>query len=174
MVHPDYQYDPTVLPQLIAPITRGESDVMLGSRLKSVSAIQVLRQGMPWWKYLANRFLSSLENRCFGLALSEYHTGYRAFSREVLEAVNYTMNSDGFIFDQEIIAECVAARFRIAEIAVPVRYFPEASSASFTQSMVYGFRILWLLFRFLLHKWGIRRGRQFESLRSRYQRLSIG
>jgi hypothetical protein len=86
---------------------------------------------MPWWKYVSNRFLTGVENLAFGLHLSEFHTGYRAFSREVLEAVNFRMNSDGFVFDQEIIAQTVAGRFRIAEIAVPVRYFPEASSASF-------------------------------------------
>ena len=168
MVHPDYQYDPTLIPQLIAPITRGEADLVLGSRIKGGSAIQ---QGMPWWKYVSNRFLTQLENWVFALALSEFHTGYRAFRREVLETVNFTMNSDSFIFDQEIIAQAVDARFRIAEIPVPVRYFPDASSASFAQSVGYGLRILLLLVRFLLHRWGIFRNRQFESLRARYTRL---
>src|SRR5437667_97297 len=116
MVHPDYQYDPRLVPQIIEPILRGEADVVLGSRLKTGSA---LRQGMPWWKYVSNRFLTALENRAFRLRLSEFHTGYRAFRREVLERVNFVLNSDGFVFDQEIIAQVVAARFRIAEIAVP-------------------------------------------------------
>lgn len=169
MVHPDYQYDPALLPQIIAPITREEADLVLGSRLKGGSAI---KQGMPWWKYVANRALTWLENRVFALGLSEFHTGYRAFHRRVLETVNFTMNSDGFIFDQEIIAQTVAARFRITEIPVPVRYFPEASSASFVQSSVYGLRILLLLARFLLYRSGIVRGQQFESLRARYTRLS--
>jgi glycosyltransferase involved in cell wall biosynthesis len=169
MVHPDYQYDPTLLPDIISPILKGEADLVLGSRLKKGSAI---RQGMPWWKYLANRFLTQLENLVFELDHSEFHTGYRAFRREVLEKVNFVMNSDGFVFDQEIIAQAVAARFRIGEVAVPVRYFAEASSASFYQSTVYGFRILLLLSRFLLHKWGILRARQFESLRARYRRLA--
>src|SRR5881396_3242493 len=120
MVHPDYQYDPRLVPRIIEPIVEGEADVVLGSRLKSGLAVA---QGMPWWKYLANRFLTGLENRVFRLSLSEYHTGYRAFRREVLETVNFTANSDGFVFDQEIIAQAVAARFRIAEIAVPTRYF---------------------------------------------------
>jgi len=168
MVHPDYQYDPTLLPQLIAPIVRGEADVVLGSRLKAGSA---LAQGMPWWKYVANRALTWLENRVFGLALSEYHTGYRAFRREVLETVNFWMNSDGFIFDQEIIAQVVAAGFRIGEIAVPTRYFPEASSAGFWASTVYGLRILSTCFWFLLHRHGLRRSRRFDSLRARYRRL---
>ena len=104
-------------------------------------------QGMPWWKYVSNRFLTGVENLSFALDLSEYHTGYRAFSRDVLDAVNFRMNSDGFVFDQEIIAQCVAARFRIAEIAVPVRYFPEASSASFVASCAYGLKILWVVTR---------------------------
>jgi hypothetical protein len=142
--------------------------VVLGSRLKTGSA---LAQGMPWWKYVANRFLTGLENRVFGLRLSEYHTGYRAFRREVLETVNFGANSDGFVFDQEIVAQVVAARFRIAEIAVPTRYFPEASSAGFVASSVYGLRILAVLFWYTVHKLGLRRSRRFDSLRARYHKL---
>jgi glycosyltransferase involved in cell wall biosynthesis len=169
MVHPDYQYDPTLLPQMIEPILQQEADVVLGSRLKAGSA---LAQGMPWWKFAANRVLTWIENRVFRLSLSEYHTGYRAFRREVLESVNFTANSDGFIFDQEIIAQVVAARFRIAEIAVPTRYFPEASSASFLDSSVYGLRILAVLFWYVLHRTGARRSRRFDSIRARYTRLT--
>jgi glycosyltransferase involved in cell wall biosynthesis len=168
MVHPDYQYDPRLVPQIIEPIVSGRADVVLGSRLKEGSA---LAQGMPWWKFVANRFLTWVENRAFGLHLSEYHTGYRAFRRDVLETVNFQANSDGFVFDQEIIAQAVAARLRIAEIAVPTRYFPEASSASFVASSVYGLRILAVLFWYLLNKSGIRRSRRFDSLRARYTRL---
>ena len=168
MVHPDYQYDPTLVPEIIKPIVEGKSDLVLGSRLKEGSAIQ---QGMPWWKYISNRFLTRLENRVFGLDHSEFHTGYRAFKRDVLETVNFSMNSDGFVFDQEIIAQTVAAHFRIGEIAVPVRYFKEASSASFYDSTVYGLRILVVLFRYLLHKWGFLRFKQFESLRARYRKI---
>ncbi len=168
MVHPDYQYDPTLVPQIVAPLLRGEADVVLGSRLKEGSA---LAQGMPWWKFVANRFLTGLENRIFRLSLSEYHTGYRAFRREVLESVNFTANSDGFVFDQEIIAQAVAAGFRIGEIAVPTRYFPDASSAGFVASTVYGLRILALLFWYTLHRRGLRRSRRFDSLRARYRRL---
>ena len=169
MVHPDYQYDPTLVPQIIAPIVDGRADVVLGSRLKSGSA---LAQGMPWWKYAANRFLTGVENRSFGLDLSEYHTGYRAFRREVLETVNFLLNSDNFVFDQEIIGQVVAAGFRIAEIAVPTRYFPAASTAGLLASSVYGFRILTMLFWFVLHRRGIRRSRRFDSLRARYTRLA--
>ncbi|MBI2153414.1 MAG: glycosyltransferase family 2 protein, partial [Candidatus Rokubacteria bacterium] len=149
MVHPAYQYDPTLLPQIIEPIMKGEADLVLGSRLLGAAPIQ---QGMPWWKYVGNRVLTRLENLVFGLSLSEFHTGYRAFRREVLESVNFQINSDGFVFDQEIIAQVVAARFRIAEIAVPVRYFPEASSASFVDSVIYGLKILLLLGRFALYR----------------------
>lgn len=171
MVHPDYQYDPTLLPQIIEPIMKGEADLVLGSRLLGASPIQ---QGMPWWKYVGNRVLTRLENLVFGLSLSEFHTGYRAFRREALESVNFQINSDGFVFDQEIIAQVVAARFRIAEIAVPVRYFPEASSASFVDSVIYGLKILLLLGRFALYRIGLYRSRRFESLRARYSRLAPG
>ena len=166
MVHPDYQYDPTLLPQLIRPIQDGEADVVLGSRLMGASPI---RQGMPWWKYLANRFLTVLENRVFGLHLSEYHTGYRAFRRRVLESVNLQMNSDKFIFDQEIVAQMVDLKFRVTEVPVPTRYFPQASSASFLESSIYGCSILWLLARYLLHHRGILRQRKFDSLERRYR-----
>ena len=171
MVHPDYQYDPRLVPQIIEPIVRGEADVVLGSRLKSGSA---LAQGMPWWKYISNRFLTGAENRAFDLTLSEFHTGYRAFRREVLESVNFALNSDGFVFDQQIIAQVVAGGFRIAEIAVPTRYFPEASSASFSASTVYGLRILMLLARYGLHHHGLWRSRAFDSLRGRYAQLAPG
>jgi len=172
MVHPDYQYDPTLVPKIIEPIVRGEADLVLGSRLKGGGS--AIRHGMPWWKYVSNRFLTGVENLAFGLRLSEFHTGYRAFSREVLEAVNFRMNSDGFVFDQEIIAQTVAARFRIAEIAVPVRYFPEASSASFWVSCVYGLKILWVVTRYLLHLSGIKRSRRLSAIRGRYHRLRPG
>ncbi len=165
MVHPDYQYDPTLLPEIIRPIQRGESDVVLGSRLLGGGA---LRQGMPWWKYVSNRFLTALENLVFGLRLAEYHTGYRAYSREALEAVNLQMNSDNFVFDQEIVAQFVELKLRIAEIPVPTRYFPAASSASFLQSVVYGLSILRVLAGYLLHKSGLVRQRRYQSLQRRY------
>jgi len=165
MVHPDYQYDPTLLPQIIKPIEDGAADVVLGSRLLGGNA---MRQGMPWWKYVSNRFLTGLENKAFGLSLSEYHTGYRAYRREALESVNLEMNSDNFIFDQEIMAQFIELRLRVAEVPVPTRYFPQASSASFVQSSIYGLSILWLLLRFELHRLGVVRQRQFQSLHRRY------
>src|SRR5258705_1024411 len=165
MVHPDYQYDPTLLPQIIRPIQEDKADVVLGSRLLGADP---LAQGMPWWKYYSNRFLTLLENKAFGLNLAEYHTGYRAFTRLALESVNLQMNSDAFIFDQEIMAQVVQVKMRVAEIPVPTRYFAQASSASFGQSLVYGLSILWVLAKFLMHRSGIRRQRQFESLERRY------
>ena len=166
MVHPDYQYDPKLLPEIIQPIQEGKADVVLGSRLLGASPMQ---QGMPWWKFVSNRFLTWLENAVFGLKLSEYHTGYRAFRRAALELVNLDMNSDKFIFDQEIMAQMVELKLRFAEVPVPTRYFTEASSASFWQSSVYGCSILWLLLRYVIHHAGIFRQRQFESLTARYR-----
>jgi glycosyltransferase involved in cell wall biosynthesis len=166
MVHPDYQYDPTLLPEVIRPIQEGSADVVLGSRLMGKSPIE---QGMPWWKYISNRFLTWAENVTFGLHLSEYHTGYRAFRREVLESVNLETNSDQFIFDQEIVAQIVALRMRIAEVPVPTRYFAQASSASLFQSTIYGFSILMLLAKYMLYRMGWGYQRQFDSLQRRYR-----
>ena len=171
MVHPDYQYDPTLLPEVMRPIQEGRADIVLGSRLLGLNP---MKQGMPWWKYYANRFLTRVENLVFGLKLSEYHTGYRAFHREVLESVNLAMNSDKFIFDQEILAQAIELGRRITEVPVPTRYFPQASSASFSQSVVYGLQILSLLARYWLHHSGLIRQRQFESLSHRYSSESGG
>ena len=121
---------------------------------------------------ISNRFLTGIENAAFGLKLSEYHTGYRAYRREALESVNLDMNSDNFIFDQEIMAQFVELRMRVAEVPVPTRYFPQASSASFVQSSIYGMSILWLLLRYELHRRGMMKQRQFESLHRRYSGVS--
>ena len=154
MVHPDYQYDPKLLPDIVKPIEEGVADVVFGSRMMGTSAY---RQGMPWWKYLANRLLTQMENWVFGLNLSEFHTGYRAYSRNALESVNFLANSDNFVFDQDIVAQLVGCNFKIVEIPVPVRYFPEASSASLVASCIYGLKIIALLGRVILHrrKWYI-------------------
>jgi glycosyltransferase involved in cell wall biosynthesis len=142
MLHPDYQYDATRIPELIAPIVAGEADMCLGSRFLG----DPLAGGMPMWKYVANRFLTGMENRVFGLRLSEYHTGFRAYSRRLLDSIDYHANSDDFVFDQELVSQVVAAGFRIAETAVPTRYFAEASSVNFRRSVIYGtgtLRVLW-------------------------------
>jgi hypothetical protein len=156
----------------VHPIAAGTADVVFGSRLKDNPRQSALAQGMPWWKFVSNKALTWLENRVFGLGLSEFHTGYRVYSRRALEHVNYQANADGFIFDQEIVAQVVGAGFRISEIAVPTRYFAEASSASFGDSVVYGLKILSVLFWYSLHRRGIRRSRRFDSLRGRYTRLT--
>jgi glycosyltransferase involved in cell wall biosynthesis len=168
MVHPDYQYDPRLLPEIIRPIQQHTADVVLGSRLADGTA-QTFAGGMPWWKLLSNRLLTWVENRALGLHLSEYHTGYRAYRREVLETVNLSRNADRFIFDQEILVQIVAAGFRISEVAVPTRYFAEASTVGFFTSVRYGLDILRLMARYQAHHWGWLPQRQFQSLRHRYR-----
>jgi glycosyltransferase involved in cell wall biosynthesis len=154
MLHPDYQYDATRIPQLVDPILAGEADLMLGSRFLG----DPLAGGMPRWKYLSNRFLTGVENLVFGLRLSEYHTGLRAYSRRLLERIPYDLNSDDFVFDQDLIAQVVAASgMRIGEIAVPTRYFEEASSVGLRRSVVYGLSTLRVVGRYLLHRTGLRR-----------------
>jgi glycosyltransferase involved in cell wall biosynthesis len=138
MLHPDYQYDATRIPELIAPILGDEADMMLGSRFLG----DPLAGGMPRWKYVANRFLTEAQNRVYGLRMSEYHTGFRAYSRRVLEAIDYHTNSDDFVFDQQLVGQVVRAGFRIGEIPVPTRYFAEASSVNFRRSVVYGLATL--------------------------------
>jgi glycosyltransferase involved in cell wall biosynthesis len=158
MLHPDYQYDATRIPDLVAPIADGERDLMLGSRFLG----DPLAGGMPRWKYFANRFLTTLENVAFGLRLSEYHTGLRAYSRRLLETIPFSRNSDNFVFDQELIAQVVAAGMadRIGEIAVPTRYFTEASSVGFRRSVVYGLSTLQVIVRYLLHRLRLRPSRK--------------
>jgi glycosyltransferase involved in cell wall biosynthesis len=167
MLHPDYQYDPTLLPNVVAPIKAGEADVVLGSRLLGGN---VMQQGMPWWKFLGNRFLTGVQNWVLGQELSEYHTGYRAFSRRVLEEVPFLLNSDNFVFDQEMLVQTIHLGFSIKEVPVPTRYFAEASSASFTASVRYGLSILLLLVRYSLHRGSIIAQRQFECFPARYRR----
>jgi glycosyltransferase involved in cell wall biosynthesis len=167
MLHPDYQYDPTLLPNLVAPIKTDEADVVLGSRLLGG---HVVEQGMPWWKFLGNRFLTGIQNWVLEQQLAEYHTGYRAFSRRVLEEVPFLLNSDNFVFDQEMLVQAIHLGFRIKEVPVPTRYFAEASSASFSASVRYGLSILWLLGRYQLHRSLWLNQKQFECFPARYRR----
>ena len=174
MLHPDYQYDSTLVPELVAPIRRGDADMMLGSRFLGG---QVRTGGMPLYKIIANRFLTLCENLVLGLHLSEAHTGFRAYRREVLETIPFLLNSDDFVFDSQVIAQAVAFGFRIGEIGVPTRYFEEASSVNFSRSVVYGFATLWTLVRFLVHKWRLAEVDQFsQRLRdvvSRYHQAGL-
>lgn len=150
MVHPDYQYDAKLVGVLCEPIVNGRADVMLGSRIQTRT--QVLAGGMPAWKYFANRFLTLFENLAMGLNLSEYHTGFRAFSTEVLKTVPYHKFSDDFVFDQQILISALSYGFNISEIPVPCKYFPQASSINFARSAKYGVLTLWTVFSYLLHQ----------------------
>jgi SAM-dependent methyltransferase len=154
MVHADNQYDPRLLPQMVAPIIDGEADVVIGSRLLNDRAII---GGMPRWKWVGNKFLTWTENMAFRRQYSEYHTGYRAFSAEFLRSVAFLRNSDAFVFDQEIFAQAVASGARVTEIAIPTRYFLDASSVSFRQSVRYGLKTLVVLARFRASETGLMR-----------------
>ncbi len=139
MLHPDYQYTPKLLPSMIGLIADGPYDVVLGSRILGGDA---LAGGMPLYKYLANRFLTAVQNCLTGAKLSEYHTGYRAFSREVLETLPLLENSDDFVFDNQMLAQILLAGFKIGEVSCPTAYFKEASSINFRRSVRYGFGVL--------------------------------
>ena len=158
MIHPDHQYDPTVIPQLVEPLLNGECDAVFGSRMLGGHPLE---GGMPKWKYLANIFLTAAENATFYMYLTEYHSGLRAYSRRYLETVNFMADSDDFVFDSEIIAQGVIHGMRIREIPIETRYFKEASMVGFWRSSVYGLSILKTLVKFKLHKKGIVRYRMF-------------
>lgn len=157
MIHPDWQYDATKIPQLIDPIIKAEKDVMLGSRILSGAG------GMPFYKLVSNRFLTSVENLVFKLDLSEYHTGMRAFSRQVIETVPFELNSNDFVFDSEVLAEVSAFGFRAGEIPIPCRYFKEASEINAWRSLIYGLQTLLVCGKLLLHRLKIKRFAQFCS-----------
>ena len=140
MIHPDYQYDSSLTGDLIKPIKKGTFDIMLGSRIRTRE--EAIKGGMPLYKYFSNRFLTLIENIILGQNLSEYHTGFRAYSRKILEDVPFHKYSDSFVFDQQLLFGAIAKKAKIGEIAVPVRYFPEASSINFSKSAIYGLSIL--------------------------------
>lgn len=165
MLHPDGQYEPTLIPDLIAPILDGRADLVLGSRLAEPGA--AIAGGMPRWKWIGNRGLTWVENRAFRRDYSEYHTGYRAFSADFLRSVPFGRNSDGFVFDQEMFAQIVSRDARVVEQAIPTRYFLEASSVSFRDSVAYGLRTLVVLARFRAHE----RGRRWALLTAPAARL---
>lgn len=148
MIHPDYQYDATLTGYLIQPILENRYDIMLGSRIRSRT--EALAGGMPYYKYFFNRILTFIENIILGLNLSEYHTGFRAYRREVLQKLPLDSFSNDFIFDQEILISAHSEGFNIGEIAVPVRYFPEASSINFIRSAKYGLMILYTMMLYIL------------------------
>jgi glycosyltransferase involved in cell wall biosynthesis len=158
MVHPDYQYTPKLLFAMCSLIAEDVYDVVLGSRILGAGA---LRGGMPLYKYIGNRFLTFVENLMVGHKLSEYHTGYRAFRNSVLRAVRLDSNNDDFVFDNEMLVQCIALQYRIGEVSCPTRYFDEASSISFRRSVKYGFGCLSVGARFFFHRTGLRNDAQF-------------
>lgn len=160
MLHPDYQYEPKLLPALTTLIASGVYDVSLGSRILGGHA---LKGGMPLYKYIFNRFLTAFENLLIGQKLSEYHTGYRAFSKRVLEALDLEHNSDDFVFDNEMLVQAHVAGFMIGEISVPTKYFEEASSISFRRSVIYGLGVLRCSVEGFLARLGIKRHPRFAA-----------
>ncbi len=159
MLHPDYQYSPKLVPAIAAMVVSDEYAVVLGSRILGG---KTRSGGMPFYKYLSNRFLTLTENFLLGSKLSEFHTGFRAFSRRVLEELPLHENSDDFLFDNEMLAQAIYFDFNVGEISCPTRYFPEASSINFRRSVVYGLGVLWTSVRFRLQKWGMSKFRIFS------------
>jgi glycosyltransferase involved in cell wall biosynthesis len=160
MLHPDYQYTPKLIPAMAALIAYGEFDAVLASRILGTGA---LRGGMPLYKYISNRFLTLIENLLLGQKLSEYHTGYRAFSREILERLPLDRNSDDFVFDNQMLAQIVWFGYRIGEVSCPTKYFNDASSISFRRSVKYGFGVLATALKFFLSRSGIIRSALFKG-----------
>jgi glycosyltransferase involved in cell wall biosynthesis len=160
MLHPDGQYEPSLIPKLVEPIVRGEGDMVLGSRLAEPGA--ALAGGMPRYKYAANRFLTAIENRVLGTGLSEMHTGYRAYSRELLVTVPFLRNALDFSFDSEMIMQAAYFGFRIVEVPTRSRYFEEASSVSLGPAAIYGIKTLFVALRLVLHRKGLVSSRRFQ------------
>lgn len=159
MVHPDYQYTPTLIPSIAWMIANDVYPVVLASRILGNGA---LKGGMPMYKYIANRGLTFIQNVLVSQKLSEYHTGYRAFSREVLESINLEANSDDFVFDNQMLSQIIMANFPIGEVTCPTKYFDDASSINFRRSSIYGIGVLTTSLQHRLHKWGILRNARYK------------
>jgi glycosyltransferase involved in cell wall biosynthesis len=160
MLHPDGQYEPTLIPELVKPILEGRADLVLGSRLMERGG--ALKGGMPLYKFLANRMLTAIENRALGTSLSELHTGYRAYSRELLMSIPFLRNSLDFSFDSELLMQVAHFGFRIAEVPASTIYSEEASSVGLRASVIYGLKTLGALLRLELHRHGLVRSRKFS------------
>ena len=161
MIHPDYQYDSSLIPYVIGFLEKGICDVILGSRIRTRK--EALACGMPVYKYLSNRMLTFIENIVLGQNISDFHSGYRAYTRKVLETLPYQHNSDGFVFDTEFLAQAVYFGFRIGDVPVPVRYFDEASSINFLNSTIYGLKTLLTLVKYLLQSMKLTRYKLFSK-----------
>ncbi len=159
MLHPDYQYTPKLIEAMVFPIAHGLFPVMLGSRILGKGA---LKGGMPMYKYIANRFLTAFQNVWMGQKLAEYHTGYRAFSKEILEKLPLGENSDDFVFDNEMLAQITYAGYIIGEVTCPTKYFEDASSINFSRSTKYGFGVLRVSMTYRFCKWGIMKSKIFN------------
>ena len=159
MLHPDYQYTPLLVPAMAGMVASGVYDMVLGSRILGAGA---LKGGMPFYKYVFNRLLTAFQNLFLGAKLSEYHTGFRAFSRDLLQTLPLLENSDDFVFDNQMIAQAVMFGFKIGEISCPTKYFEDASSISFRRSVDYGLGVLATTASFVLHRAGIRRIARFQ------------
>ncbi|MFA6908518.1 MAG: glycosyltransferase family 2 protein [Patescibacteria group bacterium] len=160
MIHPDHQYDPTLVPQMVRPILEDRADAVFGSRM--LHAGDARKGGMPEWKFIANKALTFIANSIIGTRLSEYHSGFRAYSRDVLEKLPLEENSDNFVFDTEIIVQLKIHKFRIVEIPIPTKYFKDASTVGFWKGVQYGADILAVLLRYIAHRLKVRTSKQFE------------
>jgi glycosyltransferase involved in cell wall biosynthesis len=160
MVHPDYQYTPSLVPAMAGMIASEVYDMVLGSRILGAGA---LKGGMPLYKYVSNRLLTAFQNVCLGVKLSEYHTGFRAYSRQLLETLPLLENSDDFVFDNQVIAQAVMFGFRIGEISCPTKYFAEASSINFRRSVQYGLGVLATTAGFVAHKLGVIHAPRYDA-----------
>ena len=160
MLHPDYQYDSRLIPQMVSPILDGHADFVMGSRIIGEGA---LKGGMPWWKFVANRALTMAENIILNRKFSDLHTGFRAYSRRLLSDVPYVLNSDDFVFDSQMIAQANFKGYTTTEVPIPTRYFAEASSVSFRTSTIYGFKTLWVMGQLAQQKMGLARYAWLEA-----------
>jgi len=160
MIHPDYQYDPRIIPFAIGFLATGICDIIIGSRVRTRR--ETLEGGMPIYKYISNRILTIFENIALGQNLGDFHSGFRAYRREVLKTVDFFQNSDDFVFDTEFLAQAVYHNFRIGDVPIPTRYFAEASSINFRRSLKYGIQTVMVMLKFALAKWGIHKSRIFR------------
>jgi glycosyltransferase involved in cell wall biosynthesis len=165
MLHPDYQYTPLLVTAMASMVAYGVYDVVLGSRILGGTA---LSGGMPLYKYIANRFLTAFQNLLLGTKLSEFHTGYRAFSRKVLQELPFAENSDDFVFDSQMLVQCVYFGYRIGEVSCPTKYFPEASSIKFRRALQYGIGVVGVTLQYVLQKSGLG---HFRFLQDKHERL---